>query len=143
MAPFIAAGSLPFPRNPNGFSPILLSLLFPFPSLPSTHPHFVKPFSVQTYKDKVFGSSKAFPAAALVVNTIFGYHLTFFPSLFYGQTWWEKEIGKGAGLKGVLLKYPLVLWMACVGICLWPCAGGSQQSTHMGTFGFVVVFVSS
>jgi hypothetical protein len=49
-------------------------------------------------------------------------------------------MGIHAGSKGVLLKYPLVFWMACVGICLWPCAGGSQQPTHMGSFGFVVCF---
>ncbi|PQQ15712.1 hypothetical protein Pyn_33132 [Prunus yedoensis var. nudiflora] len=47
-----------------------------------------------------------------------------------------KEMGMHAGLNGVLLKYPLVFWMACVGNCLWPCAGDSQQPAYIGSFGF-------
>ncbi|KAI5316957.1 hypothetical protein L3X38_036664 [Prunus dulcis] len=92
-------------------------------------------------------------------------HILFWATIsssFYGNSWWEKGVGNGVGLMGVLLKYPLVFWMDCVGFifghvletpsslhmqipfgslggllwfCLQPCAGDFQIfSKSLGPF---------
>ncbi|CAL8084441.1 unnamed protein product [Prunus armeniaca] len=51
-----------------------------------------------------------------------------------------KEMGMYIGLKGVLLKYPLVFWMFLLETCSLPYARASQQLTDMDILAFIVAF---
>ncbi|PQQ07108.1 hypothetical protein Pyn_30201 [Prunus yedoensis var. nudiflora] len=65
--PFIAAGSWPFPRNPNGFYPILTKL---FPSFLLLS-YSGKIFSAQSHKIRDFWELIALPAAATMEDFLF------------------------------------------------------------------------
>ncbi|KAI5325289.1 hypothetical protein L3X38_034363 [Prunus dulcis] len=43
-----------------------------------------------------------------------------------------KEMGMYTGLKGVLLKYPLIFSNGLRWVCLWPCPGDSQKPAYRG-----------
>ncbi|CAL2224962.1 unnamed protein product [Prunus armeniaca] len=67
-ASFIAAGSYPFPRNPNGFYSIWPNLFLSFSSPPLTFPILVKlPLPICT-KSGILGAQGPFAVAALVKN---------------------------------------------------------------------------
>ena len=103
--PFIAAGNYPFPRNPDGFFPILanLPILFSSPLLTFLF-GWDFPLSICT-KSGVLELKTPFPAAASVGSSTLGY---LFPSLSWGSTNKGKQLGIYAGLKGYSPSWQLI-----------------------------------